>query len=353
MAGTGGLMRNPVNSLRQLEDEAGNFDFYAALRRIECTYPDQPRIGQSAHPQDDAVRFAQNISLAFEPAMIASYRQGGPVPKMAVNFFGLCGANGPMPIHFSEYVRDRMRHHDDPTLAGFLNMFHHRLISLMYRAWSTAQPTVSFDRPTGDRFSAYVGSFAGLAEASLQQRDSVPDLAKLQYAGHLAARNRNAAGLTAMLSDFFKLPVRIEQFVGHWMTLPDDSRCRLRSGIEAQVLGQTTLLGSQVWNCQHKFRIEIGPLDLAQFRQMLPGSASATRLVDWVRNYLGLAFDWDVRLILKKQEVPRLALGRGASLGWTTWLSSWAPQEDDKQLCYLPRQRTPRPEHEKNRQTRH
>ena len=334
-------MRDPVNTLGALEAQASSFDFYAALRKIECAYPAQPRIGQSSRPQDDAVRFGQNISLAFEPAMIASYRQAGAVPRLTVNFFGLCGANGPMPEHLTEYVRDRMRHNADHTLEGFVNLFHHRLISLMYRAWASAQPTVSFDRPADDRFSNYVGAFVGIAHTSLQGRDAVPDLARLHYAGRLAAQNRNAAGLTAILGDFFKLPVKIEQFVGQWMSLPADTRCLLHSGAQAQVLGQTTLLGATLWNCQHKFRIEIGPLTLAEFRQMLPGGASARRLRDWVRTYLGLAYDWDVRLVLKKQDVPRLALGRQAQLGWTTWLSSRPPVDDDDQLCYAPHLQTP------------
>ncbi len=329
-------MRDPLTSLRQLEAAAGSFDFYAALRKIECAYPEHPRIGQSSNSRGDAVRFEQNISLAFESGMIASYRHAGAVPKLKVNFFGLCGANGPMPLHVTEYVRDRMLHYSDNTLSGFLNLFHHRLLSLMYRAWSSAQPTVSFDRPNDDRFSSFVGSFVGIGHTSLQKRDAVPDLAKLHYAGHLAAQNRNAAGLTAILSDFFKLKIKIQQFVGHWMTLPADSRCFLHSGVDAQVLGQNTLLGSRIWNCQHKFRIEIGPLDLAQFQQMLPDGSSALRLKDWVRNYLGLAFDWDVRLILKKQDVPRLKLGQQAKLGWTTWLSSRTEQESDSQLCYSP-----------------
>jgi type VI secretion system protein ImpH len=101
-------------------------------------------------------------------------------------------------------------------------------------------------------------------------------------------------------------------------------------------LGQTTVLGKRVWNCQHKFRIVIGPLDLAQFRQLLPGGSAAGRLLAWVRNYAGLAFAWDVNLVLKRQQVPKLALGRSSHLGWSTWLISKTPENDDSQLRYTP-----------------
>jgi type VI secretion system protein ImpH len=338
MAGTGGAMRDPVDVLRRLEAEPFSFDFFAALRQLECAYPDKPRIGQSQRPQDDAVRFGQHPSLAFEPSMIASFApdKDGAAPRLEVNFFGLMGANGPLPVHLTEYVRDRVRNSNDPTLARFLDIFHHRLVSLFYRAWASAQPAVSLDRPDADRFSDYVGSVIGIGMDSLQKRDAAPDFAKLHYAGRLSAQTRNAEGLAAILSDFFQLPVTVQEFVGHWMQLPEDGVCRLRSGPDAEVLGMTTVLGKKVWNCQHKFRIVIGPVGFSQFEHMLPGGDSVDRLIAWVRNYAGLAFNWDVNLILKKDEVPSLKLGRQSKLGWTTWLSSRPPKHDDNQLKINP-----------------
>lgn len=331
-------MRNSVDLLQRLQEKPSAFDFFAVLRQLECAYPDKPRIGQSHRPQDDAVRFGQHPSLAFEPGMIASVSAGkeGMPPRLDVNFFGLLGANGPLPVHLTEYVRDRLRNSNDPTLARFLDIFHHRLVSLLYRAWACAQPAVSLDRPEADRFSNYVGSLTGIGMDSLQKRDAAPDFAKLHYAGRLSAQTRNAEGLAAILSDFFQLPVVLREFVGHWMRLPDDGKCRLRSGPDAEVLGMTTVLGRQVWNCQHKFRIIIGPIGFTQFEHMLPGGESVARLIAWVHNYAGLAYEWDVNLILKKEEVPPLRLGKRARLGWTTWLISRPPQRDDNQLTIHP-----------------
>jgi type VI secretion system protein ImpH len=44
------------------------------------------------------------------------------------------------------------------------------------------------------------------------------------------------------------------------------------------------------------------------------------KLVDWVRQYLCFELDWDVQLALTRGAVPRLTLGGGQRLGWTTWL---------------------------------
>ena len=332
-------MRDPVTLLRRLAAAPASFDFYAAMRQIECAHPALPRIGQAMRAQDEALRFGQQPSLAFEPAMLAALQHdGGAGPaRLLVNFFGLLGANGPLPVHLGEYVRDRLRNVNDPTLARFLDVFHHRMISLLYRAWASAQPALSLDRGGADRFAAYVGALIGIGMPALRARDSVPDFAKLHYAGRLAPHSRNSAGLAAVLTDFFKVPVHVEQFVGHWMTLPADGRCRLRSGTEAESLGLSTVLGNKVWNAQHKFRLVLGPLDLAQASAMLPGTPGLLRLVDWVRNYAGLSLDWDVRLVVKKAQLPGLRLGNKVQLGWTSWLSSGAPAQDDRQLCFAPR----------------
>lgn len=346
-------MRDPVTLLRRLETAPAGFDFYAAMRQIECAYPDLPRLGQARTPKDEALRFGQQPSLAFAPAMLAALQRGAPegdtapgdsadgaAPRLLVNFFGLLGANGPLPLHLSEYVRDRLRNVNDPTLAHFLDIFHHRMISLLYRAWASAQPAVSLDRPGADSFGNRVAALIGIGMPSLRGRDAVPDFAKLHYAGRLAPQTRNADGLAAVLADFFQVPVRVQQFVGHWMTLPKDGLCRLRTGPDAEVLGRTTVLGKKVWDAQHKFRLLIGPVDMLQAASLLPGGEGMRRLNDWVRHYAGLSLAWDVKLIVKKEALPGLRLGTAARLGWTSWLSSKPPARDDEQLCLSPRATT-------------
>ncbi|MHC6226200.1 type VI secretion system baseplate subunit TssG [Pseudomonas sp. X10] len=332
-------MRDPVALLQRLQQHPAAFDFHAALRQLECAFADRPRIGQASHPADEALRFGQQPSLAFEPAMLANLHPADEQrpPLLLLNFFGLLGANGPMPLHLSEYIRDRQRNLNDPTLARFCDVFHHRLISLFYRAWACAQPAVSLDRPGADRFSMYVASLIGLGMPSLQGRDAVPDLAKQHYAGRLAPQVRNAGGLAALLGDFFRAPVKVEQFVGHWMTLPADGLCTLRSGPDAVRLGEGSVLGRKVWNAQGKFRVVIGPLDMDQVRRLLPGGESLQRLSAWVRQYAGLALDWDVNLVVARQHLPGTRLGKEARLGWSSWLSGAPPDEDDRQLLINPR----------------
>jgi type VI secretion system protein ImpH len=299
------------------------FHFFQALRRLECLYRDRPRLGKSIRLTDDPVRLAQEPSLAFAPATLAAFKPGDDrPPRLSEYFFGLFGPNGPLPTHLTEYVRDRVRNHGDYTFARFADIFHHRMLCLFYRAWADAQPTVSFDRPENDRFQVYIGAPFGLGMPSLWNRDAVPDLAKFHYAGRLVCQTRNAEGLRAILADFFKLPVTIETFVGHWLPLSEASRCRLGETPTTGLLGMTAVIGERVWDCQYKFRIVMGPMGLEEFQRLLPGGESLRRLVAWVRNYVGHELLWDFNPILKKEEVPPLVLGAGTRLGWTTWLTS-------------------------------
>ena len=327
--------RRPADAVAFLGELAAaphRHDFYQTLRRLECLWAETPRWGESRRPSDEPVRLGQDPELTFAPAPLSSFaaRDGRP-PRLGVRLFGLLGPNGPMPIHVTEYARDRLRHANDPTLSRFLDMLQHRFVAFLYRAWSQSQPHVNRDRPGHDRFAAFVGSFAGLGTASVRGRDHVPDVAKYFHAGAFIRHVRNASGLRAILAHYFRVPVRVEEFVGHWMRLGPGERTHLAR--EGALLGSGAVLGRRVWDRQHKFRLRLGPLTLAEYEHFLPGGIPLVKLVDWVRLYLGYELEWDVRLQLARAEVPRVTLGRQGRLGWTTWLGERTSPADADDLC--------------------
>jgi type VI secretion system protein ImpH len=351
MAGSDRAAAGRVTLLAELSERPCEFDFYKALRKLEAAFPDRPRLGRSHRAGEDPVRLAQQPSLAFAPSTVAAFqqaRQGGP-HRLTVWFGGLLGANGPLPLHLTEYARDRTRNANDWTFVRFLDVFHHRMLSLFYRVWADAQPTVHFDRPASDRFAAYVGSLVGIGLPSLQNRDAMSDLAKLSFAGRLVCQTRHAEGLQALLGDFFELPMRIAEFVGQWLPLPDDCRCVLgvardsitgsspRSDeLQTAQLGVSATIGDRVWDCQTKFRIVAGPLGFADYQRLLPGGESLQRLIAIVKNYAGLELDWELHLLLHCRAVPRTQLGSLGQLGWTTWLVSKPAKADAGDLMLTP-----------------
>ena len=308
--------------------------FYQAMRLLEAAHPDRPLLGRSARPSQDAVRLAQEPTVQFAPATLAGVEPAWEErpPRLLVYFFGLFGPDGPLPLHLTEYARDRRRNFRDPTLQRFADIFHHRALSLFWRAWANSRPAVSFARPDQDRFATYVGAFAGLGTAALRDRDAMPHLTKLHFAGHLANQTRHAEGLACILSAFFDMRVRVVSFVGTWLTLQVADRTMLGAAESTGTLGGTALLGGRVWSRQQKFRLLFGPLSLAEYVRLLPGGTSFHKLVPIVRNYAGDTLLWDVNLILQKSEVPAIRLGRQGKLGWTTWLMPRRAEADAADL---------------------
>ena len=323
-----------VTFFHALETAPYRHDFYQALRRIECMFPGKPRWGQALRPADEPVRLGQEPDLSFAPATLSSFDQAreGRRPRLGVRFFGLFGPNGPLPLHLTEYARERLLHSNDATFPRFLDLFHHRFLLLFYRAWAQSQPTVSLDRAGDDRFSGYIGAAFGLGTPRMRKRDSIPDFAKLYFAGLLARQVRNADGLMALLAGYFRVPVQIERFVGHWMNLPVGDRTRLGAPDAGAKLGYGTVLGARVWDRQHKFRIRLGPLSLEQYESFLPGGTALPALVSWVRQYLCYELEWDLGLVLAAAQVPPLQPGRYGRLGWTAWLGRRVAAEDASDL---------------------
>lgn len=324
--------------IRAVRAEPFGRDYFATLRRIECTHAPRPRIGTSTALVDDPIRLGQEGTLDFAPSTISlvQARKGNRPERLLVRFLGLLGPNGPMPLHVTEYIRQRERNAHDPTLARFLDVFHHRYLSLFYRAWALNQPTASYDRPDEDRFKLYIGALAGRGMESAQERDHVPDEAKLHHVGHLANLTKHADGLRQVVEDYFRIKAELIQFVGEWFNLPDDSLCRIGNSRQTGLLGQTIIVGSTIWDCQQKFRLRLGAMGLRDYERFLPTGRSFPVLVDWVKNYAGPAYLWDCQLVLKKEEIPRAQLGTGTRLGWTSWLGGRPFENDADNLILRP-----------------
>jgi type VI secretion system protein ImpH len=241
---------------------------------------------------------------------------------MSVNFLGMFGPNGPLPLHLSDFARDRLRNAHDPTLVRFMDVFHHRMLAFFYRAWAANEKSVDFDRADDARYADYFGSFIGTGTPSLQDRDSIPDWSKIHFAGRMSAQTRNAEGLEAILADFFRIPTEIREFEGYWMKIPKENQCRLGASPETGSLGINAVAGERKYEVQLKFRIRMGPMDVEDLRRLVPTGASFKRLKDWVLNYINLEFHWDLQCVVKASAVPSISLGGNAMLGWTTWLKS-------------------------------
>ena len=317
-------------------------DFYQLLRRLECEQRQAPRVGRALRLAQELLRMGQEAALGFAagPVAAALRHPTDSVLRVQVHCFGMLGPNGPLPLHWTEYVRQRAKHHGDTSLARFLDLFHHRMLSLFYRAWADAQPAVQHDRPEDDRFSTFVASLAGFGIPALRDRDALPDACKLFYAGRFACQVRHPEGLMAIITGQLGLPSSIEEYVGEWVDMSERDRWRLGAdmagdeGLGLGQLGRGTHLGARVWLRQSRFRVVLGPLTREQFERVAPGGPDVAALVALVRGYAGDELNWDLLLRLRHDAVPAFQLGV-ATLGQATWLHTAAAAVSDD-LIYQP-----------------
>jgi len=316
-----------------LDAEPYRYEFFQAVRMLERANPDQEPVGRFVPPAAEVVRFSAAQTLAFPASQIQAleWRDGSP-PLMSVNFMGLTGPQGILPLVYTTFVRARLREHD-ATLRDFLDIFNHRLISLFYRAWEKSKFAVAYERDRSGPLSHYLLDLIGLGTPGLQNRQEVSDTALMFYAGLLAQRPRSAQSLRQLLMDYFGVPVAIQEFAGAWSPLSPVDMCHLgeSTGISAQ-LGLGAVVGDEVWYLQSRVRIVLGPLTLKQYLDFLPGGSAHEPLRAVTRLVGEQELDFEVQLILKREETPACILGEekegAALLGWLSWAKS-APLNRD------------------------
>ena len=314
-----------------LRAEPASFEFFQAVRLLERLSPDRAPVGGFGDPAAEAVRFRANVEFGFPPSEISTLVDDGEgPPEMTVNFMGLTGPQGALPLHYSQIVRERVRS-KDTALRDFLDLFNHRAVSLFYRAWEKHRFTVSHERNRDDLLTRHLLDLVGLGTRGLQGRLPLADETLLYYAGLLAVPSRPATALESLLADYFDVPVEVEQFVGGWYALDEATCCRLGDQARAAApLGGGAVVGDETWDQQSRIRVRIGPLTRRQFEGFLPTGDAHEPLRALVRFFTGDAVDAQARLVLARDEVPRFTLGDDAvpPLGWGTWLSTKPARRD-------------------------
>lgn len=320
-----------ARALRQLEKEGGGYEFVQAVRLLARLYPEREMIGGWAIPGQETVRLSVPPTLAFPPAEIANVSLPATPDRparMAVRFLGLTGPQGVLPHLYTEHAAGRSRVRDT-AFRDFLDLFHHRALSLFYRAWERHRPTVAAERGHEDQLRAHLLDLAGVGTDAVQKASSVEPTRLAYYAGLLSLRTRPAVALAQLVGDYFGVPATIEQFVGEWRALEHGGQLALGDDGLDGCLG-SAVVGNAVYDPQARVRLRLGPLTRAQFDAFLPGGASHARLADLARLFTDDQVGVEAQLVLHRQETPRASLsGSDApALGFGTWLRTRPPATD-------------------------
>ncbi|MEO0319211.1 MAG: hypothetical protein RL404_2888 [Pseudomonadota bacterium] len=306
----------------RLLDQPQGFDLFQAISLLER---DGMADGHSAIGESDgsgareAVRLSSHVSLGFEASDVKGVRRGaatGEAFTLSTPVLSLLGQAGPLPSAFTELVIERNAAKDFAT-ADFLDILHHRLLSLFYLSRKRRRLGLGHASPQASTVARATDQLCGLNLAARPKHAPW-----LRHAGLLGGAPRSMTALCAMLSDRYAMPFRGEQFIGGWQRLEDDELTALGKGHRAPELGRSAFLGRRVWDQAAAIRLTADGQPMARVLQLLPGGETHDDFKAAVRGFIPSALRVEVSLTPTPDTLVTggLSSTMAPRLGWNAWM---------------------------------
>lgn len=309
----------------QLYDRFYEFSFYRAVHLLEMFAKERDRLGNTLVPSHEPIRFSVKPGFSFPPSDISDLKKSDEdtVPVMEVAFLGVFGPSGILPHWYTQMIMERKKEKDH-SLAAFLDLFHHRLITLFYLGWKKHRFPENYQPGAKDRLSRYLLSLSGLGTSGLVGAMGLPKESLGFYSGLLSRPVASAVAIEAAVAYFADADAKVEQFIDRQVMLEPEDQTQL--GSANAKLGMDAICGGQVWESQTKFRVHLGPVGHERFLRLMPTGDLLVPIFSLVRYMVGIEFEFEIRIYLKKEEVPLCRIGStgpdAPMLGWSTWISS-------------------------------
>ena len=278
-----GRRTNPVTFRGDLRDEPWSVDFFSALRELERSAREKPRIGDSAVCAEEVVNLGQDPFLEFPASNVSKYEEASGDPRLYSRFLGFFGPQGALPLNTTvdAYLWSNGR---DPSFARFTDIFSNRFLQLFFRAWANSRPIAHHDRPHQDRFFRYVGTSAGIGADSLSDRDSIDDIGKLAYAGLVSFGIKSASRLRQLVRGIFQVSAMLKSASarGSCSSHRTDARSARRAWRSASILISAVAPTASTTRSALSSGREIWPSTGSSFR-----GVTVEKLTDVVFFYLG------------------------------------------------------------------
>lgn len=312
--------------IEALEEAPRGFTFYAAMDLLDSIRPDGARLGHCDPVGDEVVRFVGNPSLSFPSAEIDSIAmetdsEGRTRYRMMANLLGIYGQGSPLPTWYTEEVVHAEL--DEHAVKDFLDLFQHRLLSLLRRCGSKYRYYLDYEPDGRDPISQWLYALMGVLHPTLREGTCLNWQRLLAYTGIIAMRQHSAPMIAGLLSHYFgSLPIRVEQFIAELAPIPQEQWALL--GAANSRLGEDLTIGERIADCGGRIQVVIGPLDFAGFKRFLPDGPDRAAAIDLLALLLTDPLRANLEVHLREAEIPPLQLAPDSpcQLGWSTWLGS-------------------------------
>ena len=344
--------------IERLFAQPHRFAYFQAVRLLELW------LKRHGRAQDGAVanflRFQNSTSLGFpaseleamgvEPREIGSDRdalhaalRAGTLRYVRITpaFMGLLGGAGALPAHDTERIAAHALQTRDEGPRAFLDLFSNRSLALFYDAWRKYRLELRYELHGRDSFLPLLLSLAGVGQPSLRRRfaddthGELLDESVAYFATAMRHRPASAVQIARVLSEYFAVEVKAEQFVGQWYDVPVQQQSRL--GHANAMLGAGAMAGARVWQRDLRLRIVIGPLRRERFDAFLPGGKAARAFASMLSMMTGVTLEYEVQLVLCAQDVAPITLIEprgGGRLGWDSFLVTGGEAQDRGDVRY-------------------
>ncbi|MEX1366587.1 MAG: type VI secretion system baseplate subunit TssG [Nannocystaceae bacterium] len=329
----------------RLLSHAGAYNFFVSVSMLERLTPEAIRVGGEGPYEGEVIRFRHDHDLIFNAGEIVKIERV-EVPRapedrldtpryrfeITTSFLGVSGAVSPMPM----YIADEICQDDDAARIkrDFLDLFHHRLVSLVYRIGTKFDYPREYTQAADDPWSRRMLAMAGLDAFERWRPRHLTRRQMLRLSALLSSRVRSAHTLALAVADVTAealqgAKVDVVQFSGDWSILDPEQRISL--GVDNSYLGISSVLGIEVFDRAGKATIVIGPLR-ENFRRFLSDGDMFPAICELVGMLSPDPIEYELDLVLVDRPPFHLGKKEGGRVGFDSWLSSRAGQADHTHL---------------------
>ncbi|MHC5108973.1 MAG: type VI secretion system baseplate subunit TssG [Planctomycetota bacterium] len=331
--------------IETIVEDGCRFNFFKAVWLLERLTEGYEPVGDRGPVGREAFRFRPALSIGFPPTDVRKIikrvnpEDGRDFYQMEVTFLGLYGVSTPLPLHYAVNILRQVHtahvqndpgaalptvttdEHEGTPTRDFLDVFHHRVVSLFYRAWLKYRYHLQYGLKGRDSISDYMRWLIGISPTHDAGDYGVAPTRMIRYAGNLIQRPRSASMLEGILRDYWQgLAVKVEQCVGRWVSIATQDMNRI--GQRNSRLGMDLTIGEEIYDLNGMFNIVIGPVDWVVYQAFLPDGPAFAETRSIVRLFCTDPLSFNLEVVLEADSIPELALGGDehiGRLGYTSW----------------------------------
>jgi len=223
--------------------------------------------------------FEQNLTFANQMRDIYDVAIDGDRIIIKSNVLNILGIYGPIPDIYNELFLDEARD-KNTSIKEFLDIFHHKLLSLAYAIYKQNTPSAIKDM---------IINFAPIS------------LSNLSLIHYFFQKNKTSLGLTALVQDILKIEVKTYSFKGDWIQLEEENCNKLFQSYTR--LGENYLLGNRYYDFNVYSVIEFHPISFQNFFTIWKNKLEKAKEMCWA--YLpfmtGLKFIFNIHTFKAKK----------------------------------------------------